>query len=342
LLGNGGGCRGTSRSDQRISGDVSHLRVIVLVVRGPTRTDADRQGMSMQCAVHRQRLLTALLVAVAFVAAAISAPAAVSAGPEDRSALALACPDGEVPAAGFTDAPGAPHGEAVDCLTWWELTPGHGDGTYRPQLSVTRGQMATFISNLMRVYADQIDGVRLPTPAPASTFPDVAADHPHAEGILTVAAVSIARGIGDGRFGPQEPVTRAQMATLLTNLHEWATIDDLRRDETTFSDVAADSPHHDAISGLAHVGVVRGVGGDRYRPSGDVTRAAMASFLMRQADLMAKIGYVLPPGTDDEEVLEGTTARVAGGGDGTVRPRSPRRARGSGRPSVPGCRGRRA
>jgi hypothetical protein len=254
----------------------------------------------MPCAVHRQRLLAALLVAVALLAAAISAPAAVSAAPTDRSALALACPDGEAPAAGFVDAPGVPHGQAVDCLSWWEVTSGHGDETYRPQLPVTRGQMATFIANLMRVYADQIDGVRLPTPAPASTFSDVVADHPHAHGILTVAAVNITRGVGDGRFDPQARGTRAQMATLLTNLHEWATIDDLRRDETTFSDVAADSLHHDAISGLAHVGVVEGVGGDRYRPSGEVTRAAMASVLMRQADLMVQIGYVVPPDTDHE------------------------------------------
>jgi hypothetical protein len=54
------------------------------------------------------------------------------------------------------------------------------------------------------------------------------------------------------------------------------------------------------VSGLAHVGVVEGVGGDRYRPSGEVTRAAMASVLMRQADLMVQIGYVVPPDTDHE------------------------------------------
>jgi hypothetical protein len=167
-------------------------------------------------------------------------------------------------------------------------------------LSVSRGEMATLIANLMRVYADQIDGVRLPTPAPASTFSDVTADHPHADGILTVAAVNITRGVGDGRFDPHAPGTRAQMATLLTNLHEWGTIDDLRRDDRTFSDVAAGSPHQDAISGLAHVGVVQGVGGDRFRPAGDVTRAAMASLLMRQADLMVQIGYVVPPATGDE------------------------------------------
>ena len=44
---------------------------------------------------------------------------------------------------------------------------------------------------------------------------DVAEDSPHAQGIDWVIVEGIATGYTDGSFGPADPVTRAQMATLL-------------------------------------------------------------------------------------------------------------------------------
>lgn len=210
---------------------------------------------------------------------------------EARVDLAQACPDGHVPRGEFSDVdPSATHGLAIDCAAWWHVAEGRGGGIYDPGRGVSRAQMGSFLLRLMATYAAHTDGLEMPEPAPADTFDDVASTHPHAEGIFTIAAAGVARGTGDSTYSPQRTVTRAQLATFVVNVHEWATGEDLRRGGDEFDDVGTESPHHDAINGLADAGIVQGVGGDRYRPGGDVTRAAMASFLMRHLDLMIELG----------------------------------------------------
>ncbi len=48
-----------------------------------------------------------------------------------------------------------------------------------------------------------------------SSFSDVPAGHPHAEGIAWIAERGITVGYGDGTYRPDNPVTRGQMATFL-------------------------------------------------------------------------------------------------------------------------------
>lgn len=52
-----------------------------------------------------------------------------------------------------------------------------------------------------------------------------------------------------------------------------------------FSDVPFDHPQHDDIIAVADAGVTQGCGGDRFCPAGAVSRAQMATFLMRALDL---------------------------------------------------------
>ena len=52
--------------------------------------------------------------------------------------------------------------------------------------------------------------------APALTFTDSAAIQPWAaEYVSTLCAMGILSGMGDGRFCPDAPMTRAQIATVL-------------------------------------------------------------------------------------------------------------------------------
>lgn len=46
-------------------------------------------------------------------------------------------------------------------------------------------------------------------------FSDVPDDHPHADGIHWAAEQGLVQGRTDGSFGPAEPVTRGQVATML-------------------------------------------------------------------------------------------------------------------------------
>jgi hypothetical protein len=106
------------------------------------------------------------------------------------------------PGGTFSDVAGSTHRAGIDAVAEAGIAGGYADGTFRPDLPVTRGQMATFLTRALDL------------PAGASSFPDVAGST-HRAGIDAVAEAGIAGGYADGTFRPDLPVTRGQMATFL-------------------------------------------------------------------------------------------------------------------------------
>jgi putative cell wall-binding protein len=107
----------------------------------------------------------------------------------------------------FSDVPADHvHAGRINAVAEAGIAGGYDDGTYRPGLSVTRGQMASFIASALGL-----------EPVQGDRFSDVPADHVHAGRINAVAEAGIAGGYDDGTFRPNIPVTRAQMATFLSN-----------------------------------------------------------------------------------------------------------------------------
>jgi C1A family cysteine protease len=105
----------------------------------------------------------------------------------------------------FPDVPGGhAHREAIASIVAAGIASGFPDGTFRPGASVTRGQLATFLTR----------GLGLPAGGPVS-FSDVPPEHTHAASIGSVVAAGIASGYPDGTFQPGASVTRGQMATFL-------------------------------------------------------------------------------------------------------------------------------
>lgn len=105
--------------------------------------------------------------------------------------------------AGFADTGTSAHRSAIDAVAGAGIARGYDDGTFRPDLPVTREQMATFLTRALRL-----------PPGEPSGFRDTSGSV-HLEAIDAVAAAGIAVGRGDGTFGPRDPVTRGQMATFL-------------------------------------------------------------------------------------------------------------------------------
>ena len=160
-----------------------------------------------------------------------------------------------------------PHVTGIEAVVDADLTVGcNGDGSrFCPDGSVTRGQMATFLARALDLTTDA-----------EPEFEDVDADHVHAAGIQALAEADIARGDGEGRFLPDAPVRRDQMATLLAAALELPT-----DGEPPFDDVDPDSTHAGAIAALADAEIAQGDGNGIYHPGRDVSRAQMATFLQR-------------------------------------------------------------
>ncbi len=93
---------------------------------------------------------------------------------------------------------------------------------------------------------------------------------------------------GEKVFEPRRAVTRDQMATFIVNtLVEAGHGDALPAagDGDRFDDLAGNT-HRGNINRLARAGVVSGTGDGRYDPNARVSRAQMATFLLRAADLV--------------------------------------------------------
>ena len=111
------------------------------------------------------------------------------------------------PSDAFDDIEGTTHQDAILAVADAEVASGFGDGTYRPDATVTRGQMAAF---LMRGL--QLGGVDGDVEEPA--FPDVAGTT-HAQAVSAIVQAGITGGFADGTYRPADEVTRGQMATFL-------------------------------------------------------------------------------------------------------------------------------
>jgi hypothetical protein len=112
-----------------------------------------------------------------------------------------------------------------------------------------------------------------------SGFGDVPAGNVHARAIDCVGSLEITQGTTATTFEPTRTVDRGQMAAFLVRLLEGRGVE-LPEADGSFEDVAG-TTHETAIGQLAEAGIVQGGADGLYRPSAPVTRAQMATFLVR-------------------------------------------------------------
>jgi hypothetical protein len=131
--------------------------------------------------------------------------------------------------------------------------------------------------------------------APDAGFDDVSASSTHARAIDCAAHLDIVRGVTATTFVPGRSVTRAQLASLLAR-----TLDELElplppvAGSPAFSDV--DEPHAESIRRLAAAGIVEGKGDGRFDPAAPVTRAQLASLLVRTLAFARNLDVVATAG----------------------------------------------
>lgn len=133
-----------------------------------------------------------------------------------------------------------------------------------------------------------------PDSTPAADFADVPRSSTHAAAIDCVVYRQITAGVLPGYYQPDSLVTREQMATFVTRLLQRSGAL-LVPGTDAFVDVASSS-HRESINRLANAGIIGGVGASRFNPTGTVTRAQMATFLVVAAE--HHLGSSLPSGPD--------------------------------------------
>ncbi|MDL2273866.1 S-layer homology domain-containing protein [Oscillospiraceae bacterium OttesenSCG-928-G22] len=96
-----------------------------------------------------------------------------------------------------------------------------------------------------------------------------------------MASLKVVNGIDDGKFAPDQKLTREQAATMLTRLAS-AMGKSLTAHTPTFADSASVSIWAtDSVGQVQAAGIMSGVGGNKFDPKGDYTREQSIMTMMR-------------------------------------------------------------
>lgn len=176
----------------------------------------------------------------------------------------------DCPSKDFTDVdPAAWYHEAVDYALENGFMSGMGDGIFNPDGNLTRAMLCQIL------YSREGE----PAVTGTSSFADVADDEWYTGAITWAEAHGIVSGYEDGTFGPNDPITREQLAAIL-----WRYAGRPAAGETLngFIDAGKVSEYAEAaLSWAVRQGIVSGKGEGILDPGGNATRAEFASMLMR-------------------------------------------------------------
>ena len=146
------------------------------------------------------------------------------------------------------------------------ITSGTSDTTFSPNVSCTRAQMVTF---LWRVSG-------FPKASITNPFTDVSADAYYYDAVLWAVEQGITGGTGDGKFSPDAPCTRAQMATFLWRA---AGSPAPASNVSAFTDVPEGSWYAKAVQWAYEQNITNGTGDGKFSPDATCTRAQMVQML---------------------------------------------------------------
>ena len=168
----------------------------------------------------------------------------------------------------FTDvAEGIWYEDAVRYVYENKLMAGTGSDTFGPDLATSRGMIVTI---LYRLAGSPAVG--------ASDFTDVPANQYYSAAVAWAAANRVVSGYGDGRFGPNDPITREQMALILQGYARLEGRDvSARADLSAYTDAGKVSDYAlEAIRWARAVGLINGTSATTLTPGGTATRAQAA------------------------------------------------------------------
>lgn len=163
---------------------------------------------------------------------------------------------------------------AVDYVTGKGMMNGTADNTFSPKANTTRGMVVTVLYRLENQPSTS-----------AASFTDVDSGAYYANAVAWANANGIVSGYGSGKFGPNDKVTREQLAAILYRYAQYKKYDVSVGEDTnilSYNDAQSISSYAiPAIQWACGAGVVTGKSGSKLDPKGNATRAEVAAMLMR-------------------------------------------------------------
>ncbi len=150
---------------------------------------------------------------------------------------------------------------------------GVGGGLFDPEGSLTRAMVATVLWRR--------EGS--PAPADPSGFSDVPADEWYTDAVAWARSADVVKGLTETTFGPDEFITREQLATMLFRFSSTAPVSvPERADLSPFADDEKVSDWAgEPLEWAVETGLLKGTDGNRLAPDGFATREQFAAIIER-------------------------------------------------------------
>ncbi len=218
-------------------------------------------------------------------------------------AAAFTCSAGAANVADFSDVhPSDWYHDAVTYVSENELMNGTSGTTFSPNDTTSRGMIVTILYRL----AGSPD---MPEGNWGYPYADVDASAYYSTPVYWARENDLVTGYSNDRFGPNDPITREQMAAILYRYADYLGLD---TDTGFIPDKYYEFPDYQAVSRYAskamswcvNHGVINGSNG-KLNPQGTATRAEVAQILMNAESVLNESKPVEPetPAEPDEQPL---------------------------------------
>lgn len=181
------------------------------------------------------------------------------------------------------------------------MMSGTGSATFAPNATTTRGMIVTILHRLEGIPS-----------ASGEKFTDVPAAQYYAKAVAWASANGIVSGYGNGCFGPNDPITREQLAAILYRYAQYKGCDvSVKGNIFTFADGKQVSAYAaDTMNWAIGTGLISGVGHNTLSPTGSATRAQVAMILMRLCEKVVTLSGTTGNGwsssSDNKDIVPGT------------------------------------
>lgn len=148
--------------------------------------------------------------------------------------------------------------------------------TFAPDSPMIRGQVVTVLGRLSGVDPAQYSGGN-------GGFTDVNVNEYYAPYVQWGAGIGLINGYGDGKFGPEDSVTREQMCVIIKRYAELVgkTLPQINAAQSFNDNAAISDWAASAVEALQRAGIIYGMGNNTFSPKEICTRAQVAAILQR-------------------------------------------------------------
>lgn len=185
--------------------------------------------------------------------------------------------------------------------------------TFEPEADMTR---AMFVTVLSRLAAADVDD------SAATNFTDVATGVWYTGAVAWGTSNNIVQGLSATTFGPDQAITREQMATLIQRYVQFAGVtlpETVEAVEFTDADEIGDYAK-DAVAACQKAGLINGMEDGSYQPKATATRAQVATIISRLAEIDKAITYTV---SFDSNGGSDVAAQKVKGGEVATKPANP-------------------